>query len=182
MDVFASSWSRGVWSFSWSCLTFRISFFYLFIFMVLPMPCHAFPRLTSSCWTTKKSHLSDVRVQAVQRQPDFRCVLTCWWSMEFNGHAAAASLGGDIIVSSYLKTDFSDPSPQNEEGLPSAFLSSLPPPPPFLSHPLLTSPSFTLLSHTSKISSFYTFCDQAKLILVCQTRTTKSCHLFSLQN
>lgn len=83
---------------------------------------------------------------------DFRCVSTCWRSMEFNGHAAAASLGGDIMVSGYLKTDCSDPSPRNEEGLPSAFLSSPSTPPPFLSHPPLTSPSYALLFHTLLLS------------------------------
>lgn len=96
--------------------------------------------------------------------------------MEFNGHAAAASLGGDIMVSGYLKTDCSDPSPWNEEGLPSAFLSSLPPPPPFLSHPPLTSPSFALLFHTyllffnSFIFSpfFATFCGKTMPTFPCQ--------------
>lgn len=58
--------------------------------------------------------------------------------MEFNGHTTAASLSDDIMVWAYLKTDCSDPSPRNEEGLPSPFLSPLPHP-PFLSHPPLTS-------------------------------------------
>lgn len=90
--------------------------------------------------------------QSLDGRTDFRCVSTCWRSMEFNGHVAAASRGGDIMVSGYLKTDCSDPSPSNEEGLPSAFLSSPPPPPPFLSHPPLTSPSFGLF-HTFLLPS-----------------------------
>lgn len=77
------------------------------------------------------------------------CTWTCCWSMEFNGHAMAASPSNDIMVWAYLKTDCSDPSPRNEEGLPSPFLS---PPPPFLLHPPLTSPSFALLFHTLLLS------------------------------
>lgn len=45
--------------------------------------------------------------------------------MEFNGQSITASLTNDIMLSGYLKTDCSDPSPWNEEGLPSPLLSCL---------------------------------------------------------
>lgn len=92
-------------------------------------------------WTTFR-RIPFIGSSTAKTVTNFRCVSTCWRSMEFNGHAAAASLGSDIMVWGYLKTDCSDPSPRNEEGLPSAFLSSLPPP---SSLPLTSSPYITFL-------------------------------------